>query len=68
MSRGVAQPQNVIFWGAGATRVLGIRATADQEHFIRCITAQNSVASLKERIREALGSGIARRWHEAFLI
>lgn len=65
MSRGIAQPQNVIFWGAGATRALGIRVTADQEHFIRCITAQNRGISLKERIREALGSDIAKRWHDA---
>jgi hypothetical protein len=65
MSRGVPQPQNVVFWGAGATRALGIRSTSDQEKFVRCITDQNPRTSLTQRIREALGSGIANCWHDA---
>jgi hypothetical protein len=64
--RGVAQSKNVIFWGAGATKSLGIRTTADQERFIRCITApHNSRESLKKRIAAALGPKITKPWHDA---
>jgi hypothetical protein len=66
MARGTAQPQNIIFWGAGATRALGIRTTADQEHFIRCITGICDLREpLKKRIANALGTKAARRWHSA---
>ncbi|MGB0124039.1 MAG: hypothetical protein WA419_18180 [Silvibacterium sp.] len=60
------QSRTVVFWGAGATRALGIRATADQEKFIRTITATaNPARPLKDRIAEALGKGIKKRWHDA---
>jgi hypothetical protein len=64
--RGIAQPKNVIFWGAGATKTLGIRTTADQERFIHCITAaHDSSEPLKERIAAALGSKVTKPWHDA---
>jgi len=63
MGRGIAQ--NVIFWGAGATKELGIRTTEQQEQFIRCITgAYDSDKTLKERVDEALGPNVGR-WHGA---
>ena len=68
MSRGIAQPQNVIFWGAGATAKLGIRMTAGQEQFIRCITGvDDSRRPLKERVAEALGPKAAKLWHAALI-
>lgn len=64
--RGIAQPKNVIFWGAGATKSLGIRTTADQERFIRRIAApHDSNEPLKERIAAALGKQITKPWHDA---
>lgn len=66
MGRGIAQPQNVIFWGAGATKALGIRTTSDQEQFILCLTdGSNSREPLKKRIDKALGIKVARPWHAA---
>jgi hypothetical protein len=66
MGRGIAQPQNVIFWGAGATKALGIRATAEQEEFIRCIAGgDDSRGSLRKRVAKALGSKVAKPWHDA---
>jgi hypothetical protein len=66
MKRGTPPPKNIIFWGAGATKALGIRTTADQEQFIRCITgAHDSRNPLKERIAEALGSNVSQPWHDA---
>jgi hypothetical protein len=60
------QAQNIIFWGTGATKALGIRTTADQEQFIHCIAAaQDSGKPLRDRIAEALGLGVAKRWHNA---
>jgi|SRR5579872_1428516 len=60
------QSRNIIFWGAGATKALGIRTTADQEKFIDCIaSAQDSGKPLRDRIAEALGLGVAKRWHNA---
>jgi hypothetical protein len=66
MARTTRQPKNIIFWGAGATHALGIRTTARQQHFIRCITgAHDSTKPLKGRIKDALGLGIPQRWHDA---
>lgn len=59
------QQQNVIFWGAGATKALGIRTTVEQERFIRCITEHTSDKSLEKRIAEALGQNVPKRWHDA---
>ena len=68
MARGIAQSQNVIFWGAGATKSLGIRATADQEQFIRCITgAAGPRRPLKQRVATALGPKVAEPWHAALI-
>src|SRR5436190_19258836 len=51
----MAQSKNVIFWGAGATKALGIRATEDQTKFILRITGrQDKPQPLKERVAEAL--------------
>jgi hypothetical protein len=68
------QLQNLIFWGAGATAALGMRTTADQGKFLRCIACvqssdtpaeQCAVKPLKDRINDALGEGYAERWHSA---
>lgn len=60
------QPQStVIFWGAGATAELGIRTTAQQERFIRCITGAYTDKLLEERITEALKPLETQRWHDA---
>lgn len=59
------QQQNVIFWGAGATKALGIRTTVEQEQFIRCITEHTSDKSLEKRIAEALEQNVPKRWHDA---
>lgn len=60
------QPQNVIFWGAGATAALGIGTTEDQTKFIRRITGpQVKPPPLKERIAEALGQNAAESWGTA---
>jgi hypothetical protein len=68
MARGIAQPQNVIFWGAGATAALGIRTTAGQEQFIRCITGvDESRRPLRERVSEALDPKAAKQWHAALI-
>src|SRR6185437_7336987 len=60
------QSRTVVFWGAGATRALGIRATADQEKFIRTIMGtENPTRPLRDRIAEALGTGVRKKWHNA---
>jgi hypothetical protein len=60
------QPRTVVFWGAGATKALGIRVTADQEKFIRTITGtENPTRPLRDRVAEALGTGVRKRWHDA---
>ena len=44
--------KTVIFWGAGATATLGMRATAPQGEFIARLTGANSApasVSLEER-------------------
>jgi hypothetical protein len=58
--------RTVVFWGAGATRALGIRVTADQEKFIRVITGTaNPTRTLRDRVAEALGTGVRKKWHDA---
>lgn len=62
------QPQNVIFWGAGATASLGIRTTGAQTKFIQGITAANAQDKpepLKERIARALDPNGAEPWSSA---
>lgn len=62
------QPQNVIFWGAGATASLGMRKTDDQAKFIQRITAanvQDKPQPLKERIAKALDPNGAAAWSSA---
>jgi hypothetical protein len=66
VARATRPPKNIIFWGAGATQALGIRTTARQQHFIRCITVADEPGTpLKKRIKNALGLGISQRWHDA---
>ncbi|HEV3039472.1 MAG TPA: hypothetical protein VHA33_16980 [Candidatus Angelobacter sp.] len=59
------QPRNIIFWGAGATKALGIRITADQTKFIKLISDDNDAKQLPQRIREALDHNDAEPWHSA---
>lgn len=66
MTRGIAQPQNLIFWGAGATKALGISATAEQQQFIRSITgADDPARPLEERVSEALSRNNSGPWRAA---
>jgi hypothetical protein len=58
----MAQPKNLIFWGAGATAALGIRTTARQGEFIRLL-ADDDNKRLMERVADALGSEVPERWH-----
>jgi hypothetical protein len=68
MGRGIAQPQNVIFWGAGATKSLGIRTTVEQEQFIRRIAGGDDPRGpLRKRVAAALGPKIAKPWHTALI-
>lgn len=57
------QPQNVIFWGAGATAALGIRTTYQQTKFIKLLTI--GTKPLNERITEALDANDSEPWHSA---
>jgi hypothetical protein len=53
----MVQPQNLIFWGAGATAALGIRTTAEQAKFVsRLVDVENRGKPLPERIADALGA------------
>jgi hypothetical protein len=60
--------QNVIFWGAGATKALGIRTTDEQGSFIRRITGEGpSSKTLEERVAEALGDSNTDPWRTALV-
>jgi hypothetical protein len=68
------QPRNLIFWGAGATQALGMRTTAEQGKFLRCLADVQSSGKpnerhagkpLRQRISEALGRNRGKRWHDA---
>ena len=64
----MAQSQNVIFWGAGATADLGLRTTSEQEQFIKRITgADVPDMPLEERIVQALSRSNIEPWHSALL-
>ena len=45
--------KTVIFWGAGATAVLGLRTTANQADALRKLAGDED--SGEERVKEALG-------------
>jgi hypothetical protein len=52
----MAQPKNVIFWGAGATADLGIRTTKEQTKLIQLLTGTREGGKpLEERIALAFG-------------
>jgi hypothetical protein len=62
----MGQPENIIFWGAGATAALGIRTTDCQARFIKHITGVHAPRKkLTERVAEALGSTKTKRWRSA---
>jgi hypothetical protein len=64
----MAQPQNVIFWGAGATAVLGLRTTDKQTQFIKRITGADAPDKpLEKRIAEALDQSDIEPWRTALL-
>jgi hypothetical protein len=68
MLRDALQPQTVIFWGAGATRALGIRTTPEQGQFVRCLTgAGERSSSLEDRVTAALDDKDLERWHAALV-
>lgn len=64
------QPQNVIFWGAGATAALGIQTTDGQTKFIQSITGADAppdkpLPPLNERIAKALDRNVIEPWSSA---
>jgi hypothetical protein len=62
----MAQSQNIIFWGAGATAALGMRTTKKQESVIQKLAdTEKSDKPLDERIAEALGRNGTEPWHSA---
>lgn len=62
----MAQSQNVIFWGAGATAALGLPTTAGQTQFIKRITGADAHDKpLEERVAEALYPSDTEPWHSA---
>lgn len=62
----MTQPENLIFWGAGATAALGIRTTVEQGKFISLLAGgEGSDTPLKQRVADALGSAVAEPWHSA---
>ena len=64
----VQQPQNVIFWGAGATAALGIRTTDGQTKFIRPSRAHaTDNKQLAERVGEALDWINTEPWKSALV-
>src|SRR5271168_1881653 len=64
----MAQPQNVIFWGAGATAALGLRTTDDQTQFIMRITGADAPDKpLEKRVAKALDASDSEPWHSALL-
>jgi hypothetical protein len=63
-----SQPTNLIFWGAGATAALGIRATADQANFVRELAGtREPTRALESRVADALINTIndTTPWHSA---
>lgn len=68
IGRSMAQLQNIIFWGAGATAALGIRTTDAQTQFIKRITGADAPDKpLEERVAEALSLNDVEPWHSALL-
>jgi hypothetical protein len=68
IGRNMAQPHNIIFWGAGATAALGIRTTDAQTRFIKRITGADAPGKLlDERVREALAPNDMEPWRSALL-
>jgi hypothetical protein len=64
----MAQPRNVIFWGAGATAALGLRTTEAQTRFIRRITGADAPDKpLEDLVAEALGPNNVEPWRSALL-
>ncbi len=66
MRQNGAQLRNVIFWGAGATRELGIRTTVEQGRFIRLI-ADDARPSLQRRVGDALLASNTDQWRAALV-
>ena len=68
MARDTAVPRTLVFWGAGATKELGLRVTTDQGKFITTIAgAGASSQSLNERVASALGESNIDQWLTAFV-
>jgi len=68
MPRNNAEPQNVIFWGAGATKALGIRTTVEQAQFIQRITGAGAPSKpLEERVAQALAENDTDSWRTALV-
>ncbi len=65
----MTQPQNIIFWGAGATAALGMRVTQKQGEFIQHITGAADTSRhdkpLQQCIAEALDPNGTTRWRSA---
>jgi hypothetical protein len=62
------QPETIVFWGAGATKALGIRTTAEQTSFIKHATGVHSKRMpLGERVTEALKPNDAEPYRSALV-
>ena len=57
--------ETLIFWGAGATRDLGIRTTEDQGKFFQTLINNDQLKDLKDRVNEALGDEVSKELKNA---
>jgi hypothetical protein len=64
----MADPQTVLFWGAGATAALGLRLTEAQTRSIKRITGADAPDKpLEDRVAEALAPNNVEPWRSALL-
>src|SRR5208282_5633636 len=61
----MTQPKNLIFWGAGATALLGMRGTALQAKAVCKLAGTKDAAPLRERIADALEGNGTEQWRKA---
>jgi len=63
-----AADETVIFWGAGATKALGIRTTDEQGKFIRAIADDGEFSGTPgDRVAKALGDSKSEPWRSALV-
>ena len=68
MDRSYAGPRTLVFWGAGATKALGIRTTTDQGKFIHTLADVDSPSKpLEARVDAALAHSNREPWRAALV-